>query len=579
MASGDKPQSSKISGGELLSLFLSQDLRGAYFAFLLFFCLVGILFVVFGLAPLYEPLRGRSLKTNEALYGLGYVSVGLLFLVLAFAIHQTRRYLYRIQKQTVDRITGIELSKLNEDDFERFDDVRRLREEKAQKDFERNLSAKFILERFGARDVRLFSRVVWDLQPGINVLLGRNGYGKSLILHMIAAILQRDEKASESLFTGSPGSSSSSGPGDSVFEIRLKRDGEDVTIRRNSLRFVESIGKIPVLAIPDSRFFDRSQQTVGPVDTNTADLPTYGAREFLLRKPYGSVIQGLLYELCIEYLQNKDFERGVFQFLRECVRRLAGYDFRFHSIERRGRVGFEIRVLTEGNDEPVPIQSASQGTLSVLAMCGLIRSYLHAISGADDDAIVQSSSGIVFIDEADAHLHPAWQQKVPSVFKDLFPNVQFILSAHSPLFVAGCWKGEVAVLRRSGSERWKSEFTVEQVERDFVGATSAEIYKQIFEIEELDDTYLEYATKATLRNENSVQINELKRREDLGPLTQNDKETLENLLEENRRIRSAVNVTEKRRKESQKDLRIAELESQILELETRLSPVPKEGKS
>jgi Mg-chelatase subunit ChlI len=161
----------------------------------------------------------------------------------------------------VDHITEIEhdkqLGELNEDDFEKFDDVRRLREEKAQRDFERNLGAKFVLGRLGARNVRFFSRLAWDFQPGINVLLGRNGYGKSLILHTIAAVLQREEEASESLFT------SSSDPADSVIEIRLKRNGEDVNIRRNPLRFVESIGKVPILAIPDARFFDRSEQTVG----------------------------------------------------------------------------------------------------------------------------------------------------------------------------------------------------------------------------------------------------------------------------------------------------------------------------
>src|SRR5260370_21799574 len=161
MESHDKPQSSKISGGVLASLFLSSELRWVFFTLVVFLCLVGTAFFLLGL---YSIITLRT----DVVQGLGYSSVGLLFIIVAFGVLQMRRYLHRIQEVTVDRITGIELGKLNEGDFERFDDVRRLRAEKAQMDFERNLGAKFVLERFGARNVRLFSQLAWDLQPVIN---------------------------------------------------------------------------------------------------------------------------------------------------------------------------------------------------------------------------------------------------------------------------------------------------------------------------------------------------------------------------------------------------------------------------
>jgi len=42
------------------------------------------------------------------------------------------------------------------------------------------------------------------------------------------------------------------------------------------------------------------------------------------------------------------------------------------------------------------------------------------------------SPGVVLIDEIDLHLHPRWQQLVVKGLLEAFPNVQFIMSTHSP---------------------------------------------------------------------------------------------------------------------------------------------------
>ncbi|HWN44087.1 MAG TPA: AAA family ATPase [Thermoanaerobaculia bacterium] len=561
------PQPGRKTSGALLAL-VSWEFRWFYRIVLAFLLVVGVAFVTVGLDHLE---RWWSLGISELLTGgIVYTSLGLLVLIFALGVQQMRRYLLRIQKETADQIASVELNKLGEDDFEGYERVRRIREEKAQRDFELNLGATFVVQRFEAREVKLFPQADWELQPGVNVLLGRNGYGKSLLLKALAGLLQRDEEATALFFSDSIDSLAS-------IEVRMKRNGEDALIQRNAVRFAKSVGKVPLLAIPDSRFLDRSQATIGPDESDTNDLRTHGAYHFLHQKPYVPVIQGLLYEICLDYWEHgHNLDLPVFQFLQECVRRLTGFDFRFHSIKRSGRTGFEVRVLTEGSPDPLPIQYASQGTLSLLSMFGLMRSYLRAVTTNSDDALVQKGSAIVLIDEADAHLHPVWQQKVTSLLKDLFPNVQFILSAHSPLFVAGCWKGEVAVLRRAKSRSPGSGFRIEQLDHDFVGATAAEIYSEIFEVEEMDETYLKYATKASLRKESSGRINELSARREENGLSPDEEQELQQLMEESRRIHRAMDVKQRRREESAKDLRIAELESQILKLKTQRAATSQE---
>ena len=45
-------------------------------------------------------------------------------------------------------------------------------------------------------------------------------------------------------------------------------------------------------------------------------------------------------------------------------------------------------------------------------------------------------TGIVIIDEIELHLHPTLQQEVLNRFKKTFPEIQFIVSTHSPLVIS-----------------------------------------------------------------------------------------------------------------------------------------------
>ncbi|MCY2964625.1 MAG: AAA family ATPase [Planctomycetota bacterium] len=60
-------------------------------------------------------------------------------------------------------------------------------------------------------------------------------------------------------------------------------------------------------------------------------------------------------------------------------------------------------------------------------------------------------AAVVLIDEIDSHLHPRWQRKVMRYLTGIFPNTQFIATAHSPLVVqAADEETNIVVLRRRG---------------------------------------------------------------------------------------------------------------------------------
>lgn len=47
-----------------------------------------------------------------------------------------------------------------------------------------------------------------------------------------------------------------------------------------------------------------------------------------------------------------------------------------------------------------------------------------------------ATPGIVLIDEIDLHLHPSWQQRIVPDLRRAFPNIQFVVTTHSPQVVS-----------------------------------------------------------------------------------------------------------------------------------------------
>jgi energy-coupling factor transporter ATP-binding protein EcfA2 len=60
-------------------------------------------------------------------------------------------------------------------------------------------------------------------------------------------------------------------------------------------------------------------------------------------------------------------------------------------------------------------------------------------------------SGVVLIDEIDAHLHPAWQREIGFWLRGHFPNLQFLVTTHSPIICQAADPNGLFVLPEPGS--------------------------------------------------------------------------------------------------------------------------------
>jgi predicted ATP-binding protein involved in virulence len=59
---------------------------------------------------------------------------------------------------------------------------------------------------------------------------------------------------------------------------------------------------------------------------------------------------------------------------------------------------------------------------------------------------------IVLLDEIDLHLHPDWQRKIIVFLSNIFPQTQFIVTAHSPLIVQSAENINIVMLKKEGEQ-------------------------------------------------------------------------------------------------------------------------------
>jgi predicted ATP-binding protein involved in virulence len=113
----------------------------------------------------------------------------------------------------------------------------------------------------------------------------------------------------------------------------------------------------------------------------------------------------------------------------------------------------EVRLVV--NQQEVGWSQLSDGYHSFIAMVGDLARRAITLNDRDGEEAPQLAEGLVLIDEVDLHLHPRWQRHVlPSLCK-AFPNVQFIVTTHSPQVLSSIENRQVRKLNGSIQEGLK----------------------------------------------------------------------------------------------------------------------------
>lgn len=110
-----------------------------------------------------------------------------------------------------------------------------------------------------------------------------------------------------------------------------------------------------------------------------------------------------------------------------------------------------VIIFVDKNDVPIPIFELSDGYRSILSLVLELIRQLSRFHEKDKESffvdngeyLYIKTEGVVLIDEIDAHLHPTWQAKIGDWFTKHFPNIQFIVTTHSPIICRSAVNGTI----------------------------------------------------------------------------------------------------------------------------------------
>ena len=171
-------------------------------------------------------------------------------------------------------------------------------------------------------------------------------------------------------------------------------------------------------------------------------------------------------------------------------------------------------IFTETGD----LLSLSQGELEILSTAiSIIEQQIVLKNEYTVEINTFDISGVVLIDEIDLHLHPRAQEKYLKVLTNLFKNIQFIITTHSPFVVRGLPEESLVISLPSGKE-YRDSFNKMDIDSitniifDYEGRFSAEmndqfnIFKNLIiatppDIDKLRDIYHNLKDSESAKNE------------------------------------------------------------------------------
>ena len=89
-----------------------------------------------------------------------------------------------------------------------------------------------------------------------------------------------------------------------------------------------------------------------------------------------------------------------------------------------------LRMTILKDDTTLEIGQLSDGEKCTIALIGDLARRLALANPEKKNPL--EGSGIALIDEVELHMHPKWQRKIIPMLSETFPNIQFIITTHSP---------------------------------------------------------------------------------------------------------------------------------------------------
>ncbi len=315
-----------------------------------------------------------------------------------------------------------------------------------------------------------FKNIEIDLSKRITCLVGENGTGKSTILRTIALGLAGtdhnesnfDSSKIESLLriketTGAKPTFEKRGDIKIKYKIDKEYENnitltyndytgkvkiEDLIIEANKFESVidTSIFRIPIIGFPQVQEEKSKMQELRlinkPQEPNLSDII-----HLISNTPDNrfSIVKDWLFD--VSFNRNQELLEKFYSI----INKITNEDIKI-TIGKKGNEKL-VAITTSGAKKGVPLELISQGLNNVIIWIGFLIKRLYELTPPEKD--FRKTKAIVLIDEIDTHLHPKWQKNILNILSNEFPNIQFIVTTHSPFIISSVTNSNIFVLEFS----------------------------------------------------------------------------------------------------------------------------------
>ena len=368
-------------------------------------------------------------------------------------------------------------------------------------------------------NLRAYTAATFEFQPGINLLVGINGVGKTTALEALRVCLSqiqpelsvsRGRKENFELSDIKIGASTLQVSCD--FEVENHDFNLLIHKQRETVKDNQHIGNVRDQATdtPDTVAFNPEIKAVFPYTEKETTQPLalfFSTRRSLMvdRNPGNSASAGGQAVAFAEALSaTREFNLRLFtDWLRS--QQVLGEEnpTLLKSIEviKNAVYGFlpgfsNLQILEEDGKRTLSIDKdgttlqinqLSDGERGVLSVVIDIARRLYQANPGLEDPLTKGKA-IILIDELDLHLHPKWQRSIVENLTRVFPNCQFIATTHSPQII-GEVKAESITIIDNGIHKPASSY----------GVDSSRVLEEILDVSPRNkevDTLLQSLNKA-----------------------------------------------------------------------------------
>ena len=170
--------------------------------------------------------------------------------------------------------------------------------------------------------------------------------------------------------------------------------------------------------------------------------PLKNALDFQYTADPQPILQWIANTIAAEAIANTQNEKEEAKQRREAIDRLEKSIGNI--IDKKISFKLETKpyaVRIEVDSERLDFNHLPDGLKSIVSWLSDLLMRMDRVKWKNEIAVFERNF-ILFLDEIEVHMHPAWQRKILPVVQNLFPNAQIFISTHSPFVVGsvdGAW--------------------------------------------------------------------------------------------------------------------------------------------